>query len=257
MITLSESLVRQTVAVAFLLITSLVLIRYLSQKRNLKSNSLRYISSLNHLRWSILRSVEIGKRVHIGLGSAPLVSNRSASALSGLAAVEKIAQVCATGDFPPLATSGDGPTTILAQNRLIKIFNKRNISERYRVEFNRYSASSPWSYAVATAADIQDENVSCNILCGNMGSEAGLPLASAEMIDAPTFGGSDSLAGQAVCMAGAKEPLVGEEVYAIPGYINLDPVFFASLKTQDVIRMLVILVLLLGAILEFLGITVI
>jgi hypothetical protein len=62
------------------------------------------------------------------------------------------------------------------------------------------------------------------------------------------------LSGQAALYAAAEEPLLGEEVFALPAYLKAGPVHHASLAVQDLLRWGIILVLLGGSVLKFLGI---
>jgi hypothetical protein len=68
-----------------------------------------------------------------------------------------------------------------------------------------------------------------------------------------TLAASDSFAAQAVMYASAREPLIGEELFAVPAYLQSGPVYQASLRAQDVLRWLLVAALLGGSILAFLG----
>ncbi len=66
--------------------------------------------------------------------------------------------------------------------------------------------------------------------------------------------GSDNLAAQAVIYASAQEPLIGEEVYACGAYVKPDPMHTASLTVQDILRWVMILAILAGALLTLAGV---
>ena len=61
-------------------------------------------------------------------------------------------------------------------------------------------------------------------------------------------------AAQAVLFASASDPLIGEEMFAAPAYLNADAAQRASISVQDILRWLIILALLGLSAMKFLGI---
>jgi hypothetical protein len=113
------------------------------------------------------------------------------------------------------------------------------------------SGLTPFSYAAGTLPAIFDEHVSTTILSGHFGSEVALITDASERVGALTLAGSEDLPAQAVLYAAAQEPLIGEELFAAGAYLNAGPLHTASLRTQDVLRWVLILAILVGAILKF------
>ena len=68
-----------------------------------------------------------------------------------------------------------------------------------------------------------------------------------------SLAGSDSIPAQAVLLATAQEPLIGEELYAAGAYTGVHPIHKASLRAQDILRWLVMGVILVGSGLKLLG----
>ena len=92
------------------------------------------------------------------------------------------------------------------------------------------------------------------ILAGHFGSEVALLTDAAERSQSLTIAGSDNLSAQAVLYAGAQEPLIGEELYAVGAYIRAGSVHAASVHAQDVLRWLLVLAILAGVVLKLAGI---
>jgi hypothetical protein len=67
------------------------------------------------------------------------------------------------------------------------------------------------------------------------------------------MGGSENLTAQAILFASTPDVLVGEEMYATAAYLQAGSAHRASLLAQDIFRWLLILALLGGAALKFLG----
>jgi hypothetical protein len=69
-------------------------------------------------------------------------------------------------------------------------------------------------------------------LVGSFGPEVGLLLDSAAQGKAFTLAGSEALDAQAVMYALADEPLIGEEIFAAPAYLQGTPMQLGSLRTR-------------------------
>ena len=216
----------------------------------------RLIPALQKLRRAIGRSVEDGGRIHVSIGKSSIFSATNASALVGLSTLERIAQLSSVSDRPPIATSGDGTLSILSQDTLRAAYRIANATDLYDPERGRLAGATPFSYIAGTLPVIRDERVSTNILLGNFGPEAVLLAEASDQQNAYTLAASDALATQAVLYATAQEPLIGEELFAVPAYLQAGPVYQASLRVQDILRWVVIALLIIFAILAVLRINI-
>jgi hypothetical protein len=112
---------------------------------------------------------------------------------------------------------------------------------------------TPFSYAAGAIPVIHDEHVSATIMAGHFGPEIGLITEAADRADGFTLAGTDSLPGQAVLVAAAQEPLIGEELFAAGAYLRSGLVHSASLRAQDVLRWLIIAAILIGGAVKLFG----
>jgi hypothetical protein len=223
------------------------------RSRSKPTGPLRDIPAFDKLRRSIGLSVEAGQRLHLSLGRGNLISTQSAVAYIGLSALARIARATSVSDRPPVATSGDGSLTILAQDTL------RTTSRKYRVESDpisvRLSGLTPYSYAAGTLSLIHDGDVSANVLLGSFGSEVGLINEAGERTGSLTLAGTDDIAAQAVIFASAHEPLIGEETYASGAYLGAGPMHVASLNAQDILRWVLAGSIVIGSLLKLVGVS--
>lgn len=216
--------------------------------------ALRPIAGLTRLRRALGLAVEDGTRLHISLGKSNGISTTSASSLVALSTLERIAQMSSISDRPPVATSGDGALSILSQDTLHAAYRMGNVLDQYDPNRGRLTGVTPFSYVAGTLPVIHNENVSANILVGNLGPEAALMAEASDRERAFTLAATDSLPGQAVLYAAAEEPLIGEELYAIPAYLQAGPFHRASLRAEDVLRWVLMVLIIAGAVLALVGI---
>ena len=215
----------------------------------------RIIPAVLRMRRAIGLSVEDGKRLHVSLGQAGLLNPSAAASLAGLSTLERIAGQSLISDRPPIATSGDPALSILSQDILRVAYRTGNVSELFDPDRGRLGGVTPLSYIAGTLPVMRDEQVSTHLLVGNFGPEVVLLSEAADQQRAFTLAASDSLPAQAVLYAAAQEPLIGEELFAVPAYLQGNPAHLASLQVQDIMRWLVILLIVIGAILQILGVS--
>ena len=228
--------------------TGLILFFSLSSSR--KSRRIfRLIPAIQKLRRAIGRSVEEGGRIHVSIGKSSIFSATNASALVGLSTLERIAQLSSVSDRPPVVTSGDGTLSILSQDTLRAAYRIANAQDQYDPERALLAGATPFSYIAGTIPVMRGQRVNTNILLGNFGPEVALLTEASDLQNAFTLAASDALATQAVLYATAQEPLIGEELFAVPAYLQAGPVYQASLRVQDILRWVVVALLVITALL--------
>ena len=237
-----------------LILVSAGLIFFFTLRGTKSRRVFRLIPPLQKLRRAIGRSVEDGGRIHISIGKSSIFSSTNASGLVGLSTLERIAQLSSVSDRPPVVTSGDGTLSILSQDALRAAYRIANAQDQYDPERGRLAGATPFSYIAGTLPVIRGERVYTNILLGNFGPEVALLSEAADQQNAFTLAASDALATQAVLYAVAQEPLIGEELFAVPAYLQAGSVYQASLYVQDILRWVIIALLILSSILAIGGV---
>jgi hypothetical protein len=213
---------------------------------------LREIQTFQRLQRAIGLAVEAGSRLHLSLGRGNFLSTQVGVGFSGLGILDQIARSTSISDKPPVSSAGEAILSILAQD------TQRSAANDLGGEFDplraRLTGVTPLSYASGTGALIEEEGVGANLLVGNFGTEVALIAEAGERAGSPTLGGTDNLSGQAVLFASADHPLIGEEVFASGAYLGAGKLHHGSLYAQDVLRWVLIIAILAGAILKLVGV---
>lgn len=209
----------------------------------------RSIPAFRQLRRTIELSVEDGSRMQISLGRGGILGPESAAAFAGLTLLRQVANIAADSDQPPIATTGDGAIMLLAQDTLRNSYRRLGISDQYHLQLAQTTGLTPFSYAAGTLPRIMDRGVTATALAGSFGEEAGLLTAATHRSGGFSLGGSETLSGQAVLYASADQPLIGEELFATGAYMDAGPAHQASLRAQDVLRWVVIVLILITSVL--------
>ena len=234
-------------------LTALLMIIFGLVASRKQQDNLRPIVAFDRLRRAVGLAVENGTRLHISLGKASLFSSQAASGLVGLSVLERIARLSSLSDRPPVATSGDGGLAILSQGTLRNLMSSANALDQFDSTSGRLAGATPLSYIAGAMPVLYDEQVSANILIGSFGPESALLVDAVHTPQPFTMAASDSLPAQAALYACAKEPLIGEELYASGAYLQAGPMHSASLHVEDFWRWVLLVILVVGSILKFLG----
>ena len=236
-----------------LLVLAAILFLGLTFWRRRSPASFRVIDAYERLNRSVGLAVENGTRLHISLGRGNLFTARGGSALAGLAMLRRLAERTSVSDRPPVVTSGDASLAILSQDTLQSGYRAAGAEEQYRFSTGRLTGLTPFSYAAGAIPTIHDENVSANIIIGDLGTEAALLAEASDRENTNLIAASDNLSAQSVFYASAQEPLIGEELFAAGAYVGAGASHEASLNVQDILRWLIILAIIIGAGLKILG----
>lgn len=215
---------------------------------------LRRLRGFEDLGLALERAVESGDRVHLSLGTGSLNSLQSAPALAGLTVLAHIAARTAMSDKPVIVTSADGAMTVLAQDTLRAAYRRVGAEASYHPLSSRLLGPTPFTYAAAVPSMLSSEGVIAHILSGSFGPEGGVTADFGRRKQAFVMAGTDDVQTQALFYATADHPLIGEELFAGGAYLSGGEIHKASLRAQDIIRILIVVAILIGTLLKTLGV---
>lgn len=214
---------------------------------------LRTLPAYQSLPHALDTTVETGKALHISLGASAVRDNSTLSALAGAEVMYNVAERAAISDSPTLVTLSDPITLGLAQDTLRRAYKARNQLDKYRPVNAQWYPQGPSSLAFAAGAGIAllDESVATNVFVGRFGPELVLLAENALRTDQTVVAQSDQIEGQAVAYTISPTPLIGEELYVGGAYLSNLPIARGGVVALDILRLLVVLLILLGAIYVF------
>jgi hypothetical protein len=109
------------------------------------------------------------------------------------------------------------------------------------------------AYALGTMDILSHEPVLANLMFGAFGPEVGLIARAGAEADLAQVSGSDHLGALSILYASTDHVVVGEELFAAGVYLDRTMAKVASLVAEDVARIILILVLILGAFFRLVG----
>ncbi len=248
------SLIKDYIGFLFILLCLGLILFFTFSARSGPKIVLREIQAFRRFRREVDLAVEAGKRLHVSLGRGTINDLQGGAAFIGLTILDRCARAASNSDRPPVTTSGDGVVTVLSQDTLQSTYRSLAAEPRYDPTNARLTGLTPLAYAAGAMPTIHDEHVTANILTGHYGTEIALLTEAGERSQSLTIAGTDNISAQSVLYATADEPLLGEELYAAGAYLGANTAHSASLSTQDILRWVLIVAIVVGAILKLIGI---
>jgi hypothetical protein len=233
-----------------LLVTILLMIVFSIPNLIKHRRGLRLIPAIQRIKRSMATAVESGKRIHISLGNAPLTEQSAAASYVALNAMKKSVRMATLGDRPLVATSGDGPLSLLTRNGLEFAYRERNASDQYEISQGRLTGLTRFSYLAGTLSVIRHDNVYANLLMGDLGPESLLMRQAVVRSNGKLLCATSAIPAQAVFFAESEDTLIGEDVFAVAGYLQEDRGQHAGFWVQDILRWVIIGTLLIGGVLQ-------
>jgi len=235
-----------------LLAVVLILLLNALERKKIRSN-FRIIPSFDQLQRALNHTIEGGQGVQITLGRGSILSPQAGSTLAAVEMLASIARLCLNSDTPPLATSGDGSIALFSYETLMNTGQGMRSGARINPRMAQITGVSPFTYAAGTMLAQRNGKYQLAVALGNYGPEMGLLVDTAERSRAFFTGGTDNILAQSVLFASSRSVLIGEEFFSASGYIHQDSLHNASIKTQDILRIFLIIVIIIGAVLKAAG----
>ena len=228
--------------------------RALSGKRPI---SRRPLPGLDVMRRALARGAETGRAIHLSPGSGA-VGTRSGTAetVAGLLAAERVASEAALNGAPILVSSGDAVAHLALRGSLRQAYQRAGLGQDYDpVNVQLLAHQDPMAYASGVTTLYGRQKLEVSQLIGGFGQEFLLAGEVGAQRDVPQLAGATTTTALPLIYLTADGALIGEEIYAAEAYLARSPAPLARLLTQDALRTVVIIAILVLLLLTVFGLT--
>ena len=246
----------QLLSLATIAITVLLLLLTLRRHRRMTPPARRALSPFDALRRQVGRAVESGRRLHVTLGRATLSGLAGPTSAAALGVLDYLAHESGQSGVPPVVTVGEATLLPASQGTVRRGYEAGDRRKEFRLRNVHFVAPDPYpmTYAAGVSAILEREEVGSNVAVGRFGSEIGVIAEAGSRRQTAQIMGSDDPTAIAVALAYSENVLWGEELFAAGAYLEESPIQLASLRTQDLLRWLLVVVILGAALLRIGGI---
>ncbi|HMP41430.1 MAG TPA: hypothetical protein PKA05_13695 [Roseiflexaceae bacterium] len=216
----------------------------------------RPLPALQVMQQALGRGAETGRAIHISPGSGGVGGRIGATeTVAGLLAAERVATEAALSGAPVLASSGDAVTHLAMIGALRQAHHRAGIGQDFDPELVQLlSQQDPMAYASGVTTLYSRQMLEASQLIGSFGQEFILAGEFGATRGVPQVAGATATVAQPLVYLAADGALIGEEVYAAEAYLTSEPAPQARLFTQDTLRTVVIVSILLLMVLSAAGV---
>jgi cbb3-type cytochrome oxidase subunit 3 len=210
----------------------------------------RPIPPLDTLRTAYGRGAETGGAIHISPGSGTIGdATTMAETMVGLLAAERVVNQAALQGTPILVSSGDAVSHLALRGLLRQAYKYAGRAHDYTsssIQLLAHENATAYATGVMTLYDRQ--RMEASQMIGNFGHEFLLFAEEGARQKLPQVIGTTSIAALPIMILNTEHTLIGEEVFAAEAYLANTSPPQARLMTQDLLRTVVILLIVLGVI---------
>lgn len=243
------------IVVVILITVSLMLI-FVRRVRNGVQFGLRALRVPEQLHLQVGRAVESGGLLHLTLGRAALNGPAGPTSVVALQMLDYLAEESCRNSIPPVVTMGEGTLFVAGQDVVRHAYERTGRGQEGSAETALFLASQefPMTYAAGVSNAYHQENIANTVLLGRFGAEIGIMTEAAVRTGIDQVIGTDDPTAMAVATATTDHVLWGEELFAATAYLEGNAAQLASVRTQDVLRWIVVAAIVIFTLLQLLGI---
>lgn len=238
-----------------ILISALLLIVFTFWFKKRDGYRLRKIRGLEALKNARVAAIEGGKPQHFILGSQLFSQAYPGLGLSSLGGFSSYLDE-ETGIYGGLSVSGSDGSLVVLGRQIVHNRYQNGFYEMLQpqgVKANLYGPS-PFSFTAGLMSEFGFYPPHAVSFFGNYGSESLLWADAAFSRGGHVFAAAGTVASQAALFVRVQDLLLGEEVFLANGLLDPSPVDRAAWLTEDLVRIILMVFLLVGAVLKMVGI---
>lgn len=225
----------------------LALLYFVLRARSGKPMYIRPVPGLRAIEEAVGRSTEMGKPILYCSGVAPLSCPGVLASLTVLGWVaEKVAQYGASLTYPV-----NNALNLTAGQEIVKeSYLRAGRPELYSDDMVYFISGEQFAYAAAVCGVMERDRPAANFFFGSFWSEALVLAESGAATGAMQIAALDTEHQIPFFVATCDYVIIGEEFYAASAYLSDDPTVKSSLKAQDVIKAVILLLIVAGVVLS-------
>ena len=208
---------------------------------------IRKIAGLEAIDEAVGRSTETGRPILyvLGLGFVSDIPT-----LAGLAILKRVAKKAALYETDIIVPSYDPIVMVAAQETVKEGYTEAGRPDLYKEGNIYYLTSDQFGYAAGVDGIMMREKPGAIFLQGLFYAESLILAETGHSVGAIQIAGTTAVTQLPFFVAACDYTLIGEEMYAATAYLDKDPPTVGSLKGEDIAKIGLIILMLLGTAFE-------
>ncbi|KPJ54441.1 hypothetical protein AMJ39_00340 [candidate division TA06 bacterium DG_24] len=213
---------------------------------------IRRIAGLNAVDEAIGRATEMGRPILFVPGIGDMSYPQTIASVSIL---RRVARRAAEYDTALVMPNYDPIVFTVAQEVVQGSYVDAGRPDAFNPESVRFLTSDQFGFAAGVDGIMQRERPGAIFLLGYFMAESLILAETGYSTGAIQIAGTAELAQLPFFVTACDYTLIGEELYAASAYLSREPMLVASTKGQDSGKLLIMILIIMGVVLETLGIT--
>jgi hypothetical protein len=211
---------------------------------------MRPIAGLKAVDEAIGRATEMGKPILYSAGRGSVTRSATIASMNILSTVaEKVAEY----NTPLIFPNNDPVVMAVAQEVMQEGYSRAGHPENFNPDNIFFVTDSQFGYAAAVDGIMLRQRPATNLFFGTFEAESLILAETGNSVGAIQIAGTDSSIQMSFFIVACDYVLIGEELFAASGYLSGDPAILGSIKGSDYSKLLIIIIMVMGAILTLLN----
>lgn len=231
------------------LIASLIataIVTYTIYRRGDSWSGMREIAGLKAVEDAIGRATEMARPLLFTPGWGGDIQRPTTIASMNI--LSHVAEHTARYDCRLIYPTHDPVILTVAQEVVNESYSRSGFPDRYRQDDIQYVSSSQFGYAAAVDGLITRMKPAAIFLLGTFEAESLIFAETGNAAGAIQIAGTDSTIQLSFFIVACDYTLIGEELFVASGYLSKDKSILASVKAQDMMKILIVTLLLVAVI---------
>lgn len=219
----------------------------------LKGRTIRTIEGLDAIEEAVGRAVEMGRPVHDCPGGCGFDSQYAQQTVAAIGIIGHVAKLCASRGAD-LKVSVNVAHTLPAVEEMIRTsYLSEGQIEQYSPEMVRFlpNQNALFSYCMGM---FEREKIAANIMVGAYFWEAIVLAEHGGSVGAMQIGGTARQSQLPAFVASCDYLIIGDEMFAANAYITKDEQQISNIAGQDIVRIIILAIMILGTLASLVGI---
>ncbi len=224
-------------------LTFVMVVSFIEIAKRGKELYIRKIAGLSAMDEAIGRATEMGRKI---LYIPGILSISEIQTIASLYIMKYVAQRTATFGATLEVPNIDPLTFSAARETVKQAYMEAGKPDQFKEEMVTYITYDQFAYTASITGKMVRERPATNFLIGSFFAESLILAETGQSVGAIQIAGTAELAQLPFFVTACDYTLMGEELYAASAYLSREPVLLGSIRAQDMVKAILMVVMLVG-----------
>jgi hypothetical protein len=236
----------------WLVVICAAIIFFIQQAKSGKKLYVRKIAGIDAVDEAIGRATEMGRKVFFVPG---IMDMDDVATIAAITILGRVARICAENETMLDVPVSRSLVMVTAREAVKEAYSKVGRPDVFKEDQVHYVTDDQFGYAAAIDGMVVRDKPAAMFYMGGFFAEALILAETGNAAGAIQIAGTNQPAQLPFFVASCDYTLIGEELFAASAYLEREPKLLGSLKGQDFGKVLFMLAIIVGLILELAGVS--